>query len=126
LRSLDSGLLLVSETLFCFEGHYNQTLLYNERKKVEDALRVRFDPLACLICSLAKYVEHSQRVPERSLLGTAHAVTMNSLIESTKHINNVIGKIKNELLVYLNDSVYDPFLYIRVNPAAASSGIPFR
>jgi hypothetical protein len=31
-------------------------LLYNKRKKVEDASRVRFDPLACLTRSLAEYV----------------------------------------------------------------------
>jgi hypothetical protein len=31
-------------------------LLCNKRKKVEDALRARFDPLACLTHSLAKYV----------------------------------------------------------------------
>jgi hypothetical protein len=30
--------------------------LYNKRKKVEDASRVRFDPLACLTRSLAEYV----------------------------------------------------------------------
>jgi hypothetical protein len=41
-----------------FRGHYNQTLLCNKRKKVEDALRARFDPLACLTHSLAKYVNH--------------------------------------------------------------------
>jgi hypothetical protein len=31
-------------------------LLYSKRKKVEDASRVRFDPLACLTRSLAEYV----------------------------------------------------------------------
>ena len=39
-----------------FRGHYNQTLLCNKRKKVEDASRARFDLLACLTYSLARYV----------------------------------------------------------------------
>jgi hypothetical protein len=31
-------------------------LLYNKKNKVRDALRARFDRLACLTGSLAKYV----------------------------------------------------------------------
>jgi hypothetical protein len=37
-------------------GHCNQILLYNKKNKVRDALRARFDRLACLTGSLAKYV----------------------------------------------------------------------
>jgi hypothetical protein len=41
---------------FYFRGHYNQTLLCYKKKKVEDALRARFDPLACVTHSLVDYV----------------------------------------------------------------------
>jgi hypothetical protein len=37
-------------------GHCNQILLYNKKNKVRDASRARFDRLACLTGSLAKYV----------------------------------------------------------------------
>jgi hypothetical protein len=36
--------------------HYNQTLLCYKKRKVEDALCVRFDPLACVTYSLVDYV----------------------------------------------------------------------
>jgi hypothetical protein len=50
-------------------GHCNQILLYNKKNKVRDALRARFDRLACLTGSLAKYVKKMH----------SHAITANLL-----------------------------------------------
>jgi hypothetical protein len=46
-------------------GHCNQILLYNKKNKVRDALRARFDRLACLTGSLAKYVSILRGISSR-------------------------------------------------------------